>query len=374
MMDYASLSQQIKEFVSLHINDSFNKLSLQNLVKCEDHSLLLSSSCRWDLEFSHLGRVAVGLQNSENEPSSPQIKITLIDNLASLAVLSCGACSSTPEIALPAAAAMDIILMAAGLFDDIQDQDKSNSLVAKVGIGQTLNIALTLLLLGQNLLTKTLKEDLPETAAFELINRLNHCLLVGIKGQMLDLQETQVPLQARLENSDFYLVKTGIKAATIFSYLTELGATLGFKDHNHKLVSSYCQFGFAVGMVAQLIADLGDFLDSGKSPDKGRDLRNRMPTLPTVYAYLALEPEIKRQTFLTLWQRVPVPLEEIMQLIKPTPAVSQTVGQITRYTVEAESFLRVVDPELEKVEHRAMLNLLYTFVGSLKGLFLQAGF
>lgn len=373
-MLYDELPQQIKELVSFHLNEAFQSLSLQKLVTGETCSLLLENSYAWDLQFTNLGQIAAGLQDIENDSPASQTKVTLIDNLASLVVLSCGACCPNPEIALPGAAALDLIFMAAGLFDDIQDQDKSNSLVAKVGIGQTLNIALTLLLLGQNLLAKTLKENLAEAVAFELINRLNHCLLVGIKGQMLDLQETHVRLYERIESSDFYLVKTGLKAATIFSYLTEMGATLGLKDHNHKFVSSYCQFGFAVGMVAQLIADLGDFLDSGKSPDKGRDLRNRMPTLPTVYAYQALEPDIKRQTFLTLWQTIPVPLEEIVELIKPTPAVSQTIGQITRYTVEAENFLRVVDPELEIVEHRSMLNLLYTFIRSLKGLFLQAGF
>ena len=373
-MLYDELPQQIKELVSFHLNEAFQRLSLQKLVVGETCSLFLENSSAWDLQFANLGRIASGLQDLENETPSSQTKITLIDNLSGLVVLSCGACCPNPEMALPGAAALDLIFMAAGLFDDIQDQDKSNSLVAKVGIGQTLNIALTLLLLGQNLLTKTLAENLLGAEALELLNRLNHCLLVGIKGQMLDLQETQIPLQDRLENSDFHLLKTGLKAATIFSYLTELGATLGLKDHNHKFVSCYCQFGFAVGMVAQLIADLGDFLDSGKSDNRGRHLRNRLPTLPTTYAYQSLEPEIKRQTFLTLWQTVPIPLEEIVQLIKPTPAVSQTIGQITRYTVEAENFLRVVDPELEKVEHRSMLNLLYTFVGSLKGLFLQTGF
>ncbi len=370
MKSYDELPQQIKKLVSLHLDEAFLKLSLQHLVAAEDCTLLRSNSFKWDQQFLNLGRIAAGLADLESNVSL-QPKINLIDKLSSLVVLSCGACCSNSEIAIPAAAAMDIILMSAGLFDDIQDQDKTTSLVAKVGIGETLNIALTLLLLGQKLLTDTIKERLSDNEPFLLINRLNHCLLVGIKGQFMDLQEEQIPLRARLEDQDYYLAKNGLKAATIFSYLTELGATLGYGSSNHEFITNYRQFGFALGMVVQLIADLGDFLAAGKQGELSRDLSHHLPTLPTVYAYQALETEAEKELFLELWQKVPTPLEEIVNLLNSTPAVSQTISLITQYAIEAENFLRAIDPQLEKLEHRSMLGLLKSFVGSLRGYFLQ---
>jgi geranylgeranyl pyrophosphate synthase len=371
MKSYEDLPQQIKQFISLHLDEAFQKLSLQNLVEAKDYSLLLAYSVEWDQQFANLGRIAAGITDLEDTtPGQP--KINLIDNLSSLVVYSCGACCSTPEIALPAAAAMDIIFMSAGLFDDIQDQDKVNSLVAKVGPGETLNIALTLLLLGQKLLTNTIKARLVDDEAFLLINRLNDCLLVGIKGQFLDLQEDQVPLRDRLENPDYYLTKNGLKAATLFSYLTELGATLGYRNSNHEFVSSYRKFGFALGMVVQLLADLGDFLVSGKPAEKSRDLSQHLPTLPTVYAYQALESEAKKRLFIEFWQMIPMPFEDIVSLLNSTPTVSQTIGLITQYAIEAENCLRTIDPTLDKLEHRSMLRLLQSFVESLRGHFLQA--
>lgn len=363
-------SQQIKQFIDFHLHEVLEKLSLQNLVESEDCKLLLSNSFNWDQQFLNLGRVGAGLTDLESDPPI-QLKVNLIDSLSSLVIHSCGACCSDPEFAIPAAAAMDMILMSAGLFDDIQDQDKTASLVAKVGIGEALNIALTLLLLGQKLLTDTIKERLTDNEPFVLINRLNDCLLVGIKGQFLDLQEVQIPLSARLESPDYYLAKNGLKAATLFSYLTELGATLGYRSNKHEFITSYRQFGFALGMVVQLVADLGDFLASGKPGEMGRDLSHHLPTLPTVYAYEALESETKRELFVELWQKVPAPLDELLNLLNSTPAVSQTIGLITQYAVEAESFLRAIDPQLEKMEHRSMLGLLKSFIGSLRGHFLQ---
>jgi geranylgeranyl pyrophosphate synthase len=197
-------------------------------------------------------------------------------------------------------------------------------------------------------------------------------LLVGIKGQFLDLQEDQVPLRDRLENPDYYLTKNGLKAATLFSYLTELGATLGYRNSNHEFVSSYRKFGFALGMVVQLLADLGDFLVSGKPAEKSRDLSQHLPTLPTVYAYQALESEAKKRLFIEFWQMIPMPFEDIVSLLNSTPTVSQTIGLITQYAIEAENCLRSIDPTLDKLEHRSMLRLLQSFVESLRGHFLQA--
>jgi geranylgeranyl pyrophosphate synthase len=366
MNNYDNLPEQIKQLTSLYLNEAFQTLSLQKVVEPKEYTSLLSNCAKWDQHFANLVRNAVGL----TDPESKALQTNLIDNLSSLVVFSCGAICSKPEKALPAAAAMNLIFIAAGLFDDIQDQDKANSLVAKVGIGETLNVGLTLLLLGQELLTDTLKVLMPMDDIFPLKTRLNRCLLIGIRGQLLDLQEETIPLRIRLESPDYYLVKNGLKAATIFSYLTELGAALGYKDSKHEFVAVYSQFGFALGMVVQLIADLGDFLASNKPGELSRDLTQQLPTVPSVYAYQALTSEFDKNLVIELWQKTPVAFDELIALFNTTPAVSQTIALITQYAIQAEKYLKVVDPTLEKPEHKSMLLLLRSFVGSLRGHFL----
>lgn len=371
MTDYAALPKQIKQAVNAHLISQFEALRLPNLIEFNSPNFLLNLANEWDCQFLHWGRSAFGL----SEGIEGEVGVNLIDELSSLVVYCCGAVCDTPEIAMPAAVAMNFIFITAGLFDDIQDLDKPNSLAARFGVGQALDVALTLLLMGQELLNEAVKANIFEKKRandpgftddpFLLSNRLKRCLLVGIRGQVLDIQEKAVALPDRLNSCEYYLGKNALKAATMFSFLPELGATLGYGNCRHENIAKYREFGFDLGMIVQLMADLGDFLANGKS----RDLAYFQPTLPTTYAYQSLKTEAQKKEFLALWQKIPASLEEFSALLKTTPAIFETIATIVRYKVEAETGLRALDPNLEKVEHQAMLALLDSFVQRLNGLF-----
>jgi len=310
---------------------------------------------------------------------------TFGEQLACLVIYACGAVCDTPEIALDAAAGANFIYKAAGLFDDIQDQDKPDSLAAMVGNGAAMNTASLMLLLGQDLVNEAVAKIVSEQQnrleekdlsrsdfahnPFQLWHHLSQMLTFGFRCQLLDLQEGQLPLIARLENPDFYLAKNGLKAGFICSFFVELGVILGFGGDHHQ-IASYRQFGFAFGMAMQLMADLGDFLST--SEFGRRDISHRQLTIPIIYAYQDFVFETEKNRFIELWQNSTAPTSKIIEIIDSKQVTLQVIALIVRYVVEADSHLRVVDPNLEKREHQMMLEMLQSFVQRLRQQFILA--
>ncbi len=276
--------------------------------------------------------------------------------LSSLIIYICGAVSTEPERAVAAAAAVEFLLRASCLLDDIQDRDRPEALAAKLGVVEAQNIALIMIQFGQaNLVSALKKAGLSADLCLDLFSGLSRTIINSAKGQLLDLVDINDPLEEQFNNPDYFLEKAALKTAATVGFLTHLGAVIGAGTETES-TSIYRNFGFSFGMVLHLVNDLKDFvlgLENG-----GRDLKSRHLTLPVIYCYQELTSLKDRTTLLELWSSPDISEanhRELIDLLNTTFALPQILGQVARYVVQAESALKLVDQDLQKLEHQILL-------------------
>jgi geranylgeranyl pyrophosphate synthase len=418
MVDFASSSPIFKAELSSGFEAEWLNLikvglGLEELKVVPTESRLVQQGCKATDQRSSDDKAG----HTANTTLNPNRKLSYV--LPSLVVYSCAAVGGDAKKALDAAVAWEFLLRASYLLDDVQDRDKPHSLVARAGEGKALNIALILLELGQQLEAETLKmvlidpldgqpfEDdiakLRHRFYFKLLEKLFQTIAVASRGQLLDLQEKSVCPGLILNDPNYHLNKAAVKSAVIVSHITELGATLGLGQNlsrSHKQASfkpdagsalltweetieNYRQFGFSFGMALHIINDLKDFVVGlNDTPAKSRDLSHRNPTLPFAYAYQSFDNVEMQQRFLKLWEHnSSFKLEQtdlassggddinikncdvaLVELIKcsgiDATIYAQTLSTALLYMLQAQTHLKKIDPDLERVEHVLMLNIL----------------
>lgn len=295
---------------------------------------------------------------------------------------------------LSVAAALQILHAASALFDAIQDGDKSSPLVEEIKPSKANNVALIMLLSAQKIIFDAITsvseaKSLPtsdyqirgsfhtssSTTCYTLMSNLLETLISGFRGQLLDLQEDQLDVTARLDNSDLYLIKMASKTGLVYSYISGLGASLVGVEA--AVITVYKKFGFAFGVALHLIDDLIDFSKTLYSPAESADLQSRRLTLPFVFGYQELfQSPGRQQEFLDAWN-----WNDVQPLPVDTTQSNATLGRLlgagngsafvqslllaTNYVVEAEAHLREVDPELKKPEHKRLIQILQKLISTL---------
>ena len=326
-------------------------------------------------------------ENHENTSTADRLvrDFTYIAPSVVLSICDAIGGSQKSDQALTIAASIQIFHAACALFDAIQDQDGSSTIVNDLGFERSNNLALMLLISGQKILTenlikffddqdKLLHTEIPSENGFpthssfllslQMLNELWDVLMSGFRGQMLDLQEISLPLNFRLGCSQFYLTKLALKTGLIYSYLSSLGAVLG--GASNTVIEQYKQFGFAFGIALHLLDDLGDYLKVLHNPSKSRDLQYRYLTLPILYNYESLTADAQNK-FLELWQLGKPQLDqsnsfnpELSTLLKSDDGAAflQSLTLVTQYITQAEFSLKKLDPYFEKQGHTYLMTKL----------------
>lgn len=272
------------------------------------------------------------------------------------------------QTSLRAAVGIDFLGKSSALFDDIQDQDKPDGIVQVVGVGVAMNLALMLLQFGEEQVGKALNEAIalrnqPFTG-LPLPQQLLTSVAFAARGQLLDLQDNSHTLPQRLENPAYYIEKCRRKTGVLIGSWLEIGASLGTFCSTGRpqteISEIYRQVGFNLGIVLQLVNDLKDFSSGLNRPENSRDLTKRNLTMPFIQAYHMLKPPAQIE-MLHLWEEKSTLQTDtkLFELLTPTVLVAftQTIGLAARYLVEAENYLKRLDPALSKFEHRSMLGM-----------------
>jgi heptaprenyl diphosphate synthase len=139
---------------------------------------------------------------------------------------------------------------------------------------------------------------------------------------------------------DHYLSVLGDKTGSLIATSARFGALLS--GAGEQAVEVLTRFGEVFGMAFQLSDDVLDIASdreqSGKTP--GTDLREGVPTLPTLYALESTDPESAR-----LRQLLSGPItedelvDEVIAALRVHPALSQARETVTRYAAEARDLL-----------------------------------
>jgi geranylgeranyl diphosphate synthase type I len=201
-----------------------------------------------------------------------------------LCLLSCYAAGGDHTLALPAAAALELVHNFSLVHDDIEDGSpmrRGRSAVWNVwGTAHAINVGDGLFALARLALSHLVVRGLPLARALEAARALDQACLVLCEGQFLDMsfeEQTDVDLE-------LYLLMIRCKTAALLAASAQLGAVIATDDA--RTISLLRSFGENLGMAFQIRDDVlgiwGEEELTGKSTYT--DLRDRKKTLPVIHA------------------------------------------------------------------------------------------
>jgi len=201
---------------------------------------------------------------------------------ALLPLIVCESICGHYEHALPAAAALQLLMAAGDVFDDIEDADSSESLSARYGSAVATNVATALLILAEKAITRLKERGVEDCITVRVMEAVNSFYVTACAGQHLDLSITS---EIRV-SEDIYLKVTGMKSASQVECACRIGALLA--TTNQELIDAFATFGQNLGMASQIANDIQGITG-------GSDLMKRRITLPVIYALVQTDGEIRSQ-------------------------------------------------------------------------------
>ena len=130
---------------------------------------------------------------------------------------------------------------------------------------------------------------------------------------------------------DHYLSVLADKTGSLIATSARFGAWLAGAPHDQ--VETLTRFGEAIGIAFQLADDVidiaSDGVQSGKTP--GTDLREGVPTLPSLYARRSLAPDDARLVTLLSAQVSEDDVDEALALLRAHPAMDESRREVRRW-------------------------------------------
>lgn len=200
-----------------------------------------------------------------------------------LPLIVCEAISGHYEYALPAAAALQLLMAAGDVFDDIEDADSSDSLSARYGSAVATNVATTLLILAEKAITRLKGSGVEDYRIVRVMDAVNSHYATACAGQHLDLS-----LASKMAFSEeVYLRVVGMKSASQVECACYIGALLA--NANQELIDTFALFGHNLGMAAQITNDI-------QGVTHGSDILKHKMTLPVIYALTQMGGKARKQS------------------------------------------------------------------------------
>ncbi len=248
------------------------EVELQDIVRAPRRSL----GAYYGMMRYHLGWVDEALRPVQTNPGKRLRPV--------LCLLSCEAVGGNPELALPAASAVELIHNFSLVHDDIQDAShfrRGRRAVWDIwGAAHGINVGDGLFVLARLALHRLADRDVPLARRQAATLALDRACLALCEGQFFDMSfEDRVDVDL-----DQYLWMIRHKTAALLAASTQLGALLATDDAEQ--VDCYHRFGENLGMAFQIQDDIlgawGDEQVTGKSA--ATDIRHKKKALPAVYA------------------------------------------------------------------------------------------
>ena len=225
-----------------------------------------------------------------------------------LMVLLCAsACGASWQIALPAAAAVELVHNFSLVHDDIQDNSPKrrgrDTVWTKWGAPMAINVGDALFVLSNQAIID-LKENYPAEIAVKAAEILHNTCLELTRGQFLDMSYEG---RNDLKVEDYWPMISG-KTAALLSACCHIGALLG-GAHDEKQ-DAYRSFGHYLGLAFQVQDDIlgiwGNETVTGKSA--ASDLVEGKNSLPVLVGLSA------NKKFAERWRRSSIKSEEVEEL------------------------------------------------------------
>jgi geranylgeranyl pyrophosphate synthase len=243
------------------------------------------------------------------------------------------------EHALPIAAALQFLMAAGDVFDDIEDADSSESLSARYGPAIAINVANTLITMAEAAITRLKGRGVEDCTIVRVMDVVNSYCITACAGQHLDLS-----LASKIDVSeDIYIRVTGMKSASQVECACYIGALLA--DVNQELADIFAKFGHNLGIAAQITNDI-------QGVTRGNDIAKHKITLPIIYALTQAEGEARNQLELAFRkpsERV-LDLAQIRDLLFRSGAIHYAMIKVESYRQRALDILSEAEGAGAKVE------------------------
>jgi geranylgeranyl diphosphate synthase type I len=258
-----------------------------------------------------------------------------------LCLLTCGAAGGDWRMALPAAAAVEILHNFSLVHDDIQDNSPSRrgraTLWTLYGQPQAINTGDAMFALAHLALGRLAERGALPAVVVQALRRFDETCIDLTRGQYRDMGfETREAVSV-----EEYLAMIGGKTAALVALCAELGALVAGADE--ATVGHYAAFGQALGLAFQIQDDIlgiwGDEAVTGKSA--ATDIITRKKSLPVLYA-LARDGELR-----ALYQNGTASdfVPRAVALVEGTGAREYAVEQAARHTERAAAELAAAQPQ-----------------------------
>ena len=176
--------------------------------------------------------------------------------------------------ATPAVAAMEMLMAAGDLIDDIQDGEAGLP-DDRHSLGQVLEIVSLLLMLAHRAIGSLAEKGVPASRVLTGLRVFDTLGVDALRGQTLDM-DLETRQDVSIEDS---IAASRLKSASLTRCAAELGASLGTDDAGE--IERYGQFGWHFGLLMQLMNDVAAVWPGAREKS---DLRLRKKTLPITFA------------------------------------------------------------------------------------------
>jgi len=192
-----------------------------------------------------------------------------------LPLLVCADAGGDPRQAFPFAVAVECLIAATDILDDVQDGDSADGLWRACGLATATNVATLLLFLSQLALGRLVQRGVSGETVAAIVRLFGGAGARACAGQQRDLDAAR---GAEIDE-DTYLATSALKSASLVECACRAGAILG--RGTPEAVDASAQFGVNVGMALQINNDVAGA--SSESADRN-DLRTGKRTLPMIFA------------------------------------------------------------------------------------------
>jgi geranylgeranyl diphosphate synthase, type I len=260
-----------------------------------------------------------------------------------LVLLTASSCGADWKLALPAAAAVELVHNFSLVHDDIQDNSPKRrgrlTVWKKWGAPMAINVGDALFVIS-NQAMMDLSKNHPAETVVRTASILHDTCLELTRGQFLDMSyEKRNDL--RIED---YWPMIGGKTAALISACTQIGAILGKADE--QTIEQYRIFGRDLGLAFQVQDDIlgiwGDEMLTGKSA--ASDLVEGKNSLPVLYGIS------QKGRFAKRWVKSaisPSEVADVAEMLVDEGAYEFTQREAKRLTDQALNALKKANPQGE---------------------------
>ena len=281
-------------------------------------------------EFSELMRVALSKEKQESAISGSKPEMAL------LLGLSCQAAGGEVDWADIATAAWLLFYAAADIMDSIEDKDAPASWWRDLGPATALSVATGLFFSATSALHRMEEQEITRNIAPTVIQDFFNCFMVMSNGQYDDLQNSNPTLEQ-------YWKIASAKSGAFFALACRSGARLAIGEHPRS--KHFGQFGHHIGLIIQILDDLGDisFQTQSVLPTKIEKLTR---SLPVVYTMQVIPKETREKFHLCLQNadHEEQAAEEAISIMDKSGAGIYLLSEIERHKKLAVDSLALAEP------------------------------